>query len=292
MRKSYTINIFLPSGDASGLRILRRPNWTGVGLAFSRTGFQEASSRSELSQPGVYVLVGNMEESSLPMVYIGEGDPVINRLIDHNRNKDFWEWAVVFSSTDNSINKAFVQHLESRLIDIAQGKKRCNLTNNVFPKRPTLTESDHADMENFLDNMLSIFPLVGLSIFENSKTLFHNKPKDTFHISGREGADATAIQQPNGFVVLKNSKAALTVTTSISPYLVKLRQDLVKKDVLAEKNGLFIFGEDYSFSSPSLAASVVLGRNTNGRSEWKNSDGKSLNDLAATAVAIKTLPSN
>lgn len=290
MHKSYTINIFLPSGEASGLRILRRANWTGIGLAFARTGFQEASSRTELTQPGVYVLVGYTDESSLPTVYIGEGDPVFNRLVEHNRNKDFWEWAVVFSSTDNSINKAFVQHLESRLIDIARGKKRCNLTNNTSPKRPTLTESDHADMENFLDNMLSIFPLVGLSIFENSKTLSNRKPKDTFHISGREGAEATAIQQPNGFVVLKNSRVALTVTASISPYLIKLRQDLVKNGVLAEKNGYYLVEEDYSFSSPSLAASVVLGRNTNGRSEWKNRDGKSLNDLAAEAVNNKTLP--
>lgn len=292
MHKSYTINIFLPSGDASGLRILRRPNWTGIGLAFARTGFQEASSRTELTQPGVYVLVGYTDESSLPTVYIGEGDPVLNRLVEHNRNKDFWEWAVVFSSTDNSINKAFVQHLESRLIDIAQGKKRCNLTNNISPKRPTLTESDHADMENFLDNMLSIFPLVGLSIFENSKTLSGRKQKDTFHISGREGAEAIAIQQPNGFVVLKNSKVALTATASVSPSLVKLRQDLVKNGVLTEKNGNYIVEEDYSFSSPSLAATVVLGRNTNGRAEWKNRDGKSLNDLAAEALNNKTLPGN
>ncbi len=292
MHKSYTINIFLPSGEASGLRILRRPNWTGIGLAFARTGFQEASSRAELTQPGVYVLVGDTAESSLPTVYIGEGDPVINRLVEHNRNKDFWEWAIVFSSTDNSINKAFVQHLESRLIDIAQAKKRCNLANNTSPKRPTLTESDHADMENFLDNMLSIFPLVGLSIFENTKTSSKNKHKDTFHISGREGADATAIQQPNGFVVLKNSKVALTVTAGISQYIIKLRQDLVKNGVLTEKNGHYIVLEDYSFSSPSLAASVVLGRNTNGRSGWKNKDGQSLNDLAALAVKNKTFSDN
>lgn len=238
------------------------------------------------------MLVGYTDESSLPTVYIGEGDPVLNRLVEHNRNKDFWEWAVVFSSTDNSINKAFVQHLESRLIDIAQGKKRCNLTNNISPKRPTLTESDHADMENFLDNMLSIFPLVGLSIFENSKTLSGRKQKDTFHISGREGAEAIAIQQPNGFVVLKNSKVALTATASVSPSLVKLRQDLVKNGVLTEKNGNYIVEEDYSFSSPSLAATVVLGRNTNGRAEWKNRDGKSLNDLAAEALNNKTLPGN
>lgn len=54
----------------------------------------------------------------------------------------------------------------------------------------------------------------------------------------------------------------------------------------------YIVEEDYSFSSPSLAATVVLGRNTNGRAEWKNRDGKSLNDLAAEALNNKTLPGN
>ena len=284
MQPSYTIKIFLPSGDPSGLRVLTRQNWTGTGLAFARTGFQAAAQRSELKQPGVYVLVGETEDSSLPTVYIGEGDPVINRLIDHNKNKDFWEWAVVFTSTDNSLNKAFVQHLESRLITIAQENKRCNVANSTSPKRPTLIESDLADMENFLDTLRGIFPLVGLNIFEKSKAMAKAK-KDRFFLKGREGADATAIQQANGFIVLKESKAALTATSALSPAVGKLRQDLIKKGVLVQKNEAYVFTDDYSFTSPSLASGIILGRNANGRKEWKDNAGKSLNDIAAEPAA-------
>ena len=36
------------------------------------------------------------------------------------------------------------------------------------------------------------------------------------------------------------------------------------------------FTQDYSFSSPSTAAAVALGRSANGRIEWKDKSGKTL----------------
>lgn len=289
MKKGYSIRIFLPSGDPSGLRVLSRPNWTGTGLTFSRTGFQEASERHELTQPGVYVLVGDTEESSLPTAYIGEGESVLSRLKSHNgdKSKDFWTWAVVFTSTDNSLNKAFIQHLESRMVGLAQLTKRCNLTNGNIPKPPTLLESDYADMEHFLDNMLSVFPLVGLSIFEETKAKISSKSRDVFTLSGREKSNATAVQGASGFIVIKGSKAAIESTQGISPHLHTLRMDLVKQGILIEKDETYIFTQDYTFTSPSMAGCVVLGRNMNGRKEWKNKDGKSLNDLDAATVGCE-----
>ena len=41
----------------------------------------------------------------------------------------------------------------------------------------------------------------------------------------------------------------------------------------------FIFLSDYVFSSPSLAASVVMGRSANGRTEWKTIDNRSIKDI-------------
>ena len=37
--------------------------------------------------------------------------------------------------------------------------------------------------------------------------------------------------------------------------------------------------QDYTFSSPSMASSVVLGRTSNGRIEWKTTDGETLKEL-------------
>ena len=44
----------------------------------------------------MYVLVGSPGESILPTIYVGEGDPVKNRLNQHYGRKDFWDWAVFF----------------------------------------------------------------------------------------------------------------------------------------------------------------------------------------------------
>ncbi len=54
--------------------------------------------------------------------------------------------------------------------------------------------------------------------------------------------------------------------------------------VLQESDGCYRFGEDYEFSSPSTAASVILGNNSNGRLAWKNRTGRTLADLEADEV--------
>lgn len=43
------------------------------------------------------------------------------------------------------------------------------------------------------------------------------------------------------------------------------------------KNGCFT--KDYSFSSISASASVILGRNANGRKEWVKLDGRSFEEV-------------
>ena len=37
--------------------------------------------------------------------------------------------------------------------------------------------------------------------------------------------------------------------------------------------------EEYVSSSPSMAAAIVIGGNANGWKEWKNSEGKTLNEI-------------
>lgn len=42
---------------------------------------------------------------------------------------------------------------------------------------------------------------------------------------------------------------------------------------------LFRFTQDYPFNSPSLASSLVLGRSSNGRTDWKDASGRTLKQL-------------
>ena len=62
-----------------------------------------------------------------------------------------------------------------------------------------------------------------------------------------------------------------------------MRQQLLALGVMVVQGNTYSFTQDYTFSSPSTAASVVLGRSANGRAEWKDAPGFSLKALQADA---------
>jgi len=281
LQRPFSIRIFVPGGDPDGLRLVEKSNWTGVGVVFNRSNFKQVVGRPECERTGVYVLVGGSEDSALPTIYVGEGDPVKDRLTQHQQKKDFWDWAVYFVTKDNSLNKAHVQHLESRLHDLARSAKQCNLDNAVAPAPPTLSEAERADVESFLLDILSICPLLGLSVFEKAEGLHRGTDTLMLFISAK-GVTASGYEDPRGFVVCKGSEFFTDETPSSHAYLRTLRKDLVSKGVVSEERGRLRFNQDHVFTSPSTAAGVVLGRNSNGRETWKTEDGRTLKQVQAS----------
>lgn len=165
IRQPYSIKIFLPGGDPDGLRTIEKSNWSGSGLVVPRSLFGEAKQRKELARTGVYVLVGPPEESGLPRIYVGEGDPIRPRLEQHVAKKDFWTTCIAFTSKDENLNKAHVQYLEAWLIALATRAKRCVLDNGNAPQLPSLSEADTADAGGFLAEMMLCFPVLGVGVF-------------------------------------------------------------------------------------------------------------------------------
>ena len=103
------------------------------------------------------------------------------------------------------------------------------------------------------------------------------------HISGNL-ASATGQETPRGFRVFKDSIARAAEVKSIHTWLSELRADLQKNGVLANHHLGLRFTQDYVFDSPSAAAGVLLGRATNGRTEWRSSDDKTLKSLQEQAL--------
>lgn len=280
--RPFSIRIFVPGGDPDGLRLVEKSNWTGVGVVFTRAVFKQAMARPESLRTGVYILVGRTEDSALPTIYVGEGDPVQPRLASHQENKEFWEWAVFFVTKDNSLNKAHVQHLEARLHDLARSANQSNLDNKQAPTPPTLSEAEQADVESFLLDILSICPLLGLGVFEKAEAERRNTDTLLLHVSAK-GVKATGYEDARGFVVCRGSQFVEHETPSTHEYLRTLRKDLVSKGVVTPVDGHLQFTQDHVFTSPSTASGVILGRTSNGRDEWKTKDGRSLKQVQASA---------
>ncbi len=177
MGKPFTIRIFVPDGDPEGVRIIDRMNWTGLGITFPREKWPEIKKRQEFGKTGVYILVGYQEDDDLPTLYIGQGDAIGSRIEAHYQNKDFWNWALVFVSTNEGLNRAHITWLEYALVKRALDTKRCHLDNGNTPQEPALSEAEKADTRGFLDEMFQILPLVGLRAFEHPKAVAAPKAK-------------------------------------------------------------------------------------------------------------------
>jgi hypothetical protein len=276
MPKPYSIKIFLPGGDPDGLRTIEKSNWSGAGIVIPRALMAEAKARREIARTGVYVLVGPPEQSGLPRIYVGEGDPIKPRLESHAAKKDFWTSCIAFTSKDENLNKAHVQFIESRLITLAAQAKRCVMDNGNAPALPSFSEADAADAEGFLSEILLCCPLLGLSVFTSAGPA--SKAARLLQLAAK-GVQARGLETADGFVVQTGSGAVEDEVPSCHAFIKELRAALVGNGVLKKETNGYIFTQDYIFNSPSTAAGVVQGRSANGRLDWKTKDGKTLKEL-------------
>ncbi|BFU95102.1 MAG: methionine sulfoxide reductase [Nitrospira sp.] len=277
---SATIKLFLPDGDAKGLRTAEISNWTGKALAAPRTELDRLVSRDECEKAGVYVLTGTDPATNTPHAYIGEAEIIRDRLKQH-KGKEFWVSAIVFVSQDENLTKAHVRYLESRLLSEAAKIGRFTLEQNQATGSK-LPESDREDMEVFLSRIRQLLPVLGSDLLTS---IVGAKAKPTTAgplICRIKGAVAHGQRTQEGFVVFRGSTAVLKDRPSAQerhPFAVVLRKQLVADGTLAPKGDFYSFTKDAEFSSPSTAAAVVHGGGANGLTEWKTKDGTTLKEL-------------
>ncbi|HEY4533011.1 MAG TPA: DUF4357 domain-containing protein, partial [Fusobacterium sp.] len=58
----------------------------------------------------------------------------------------------------------------------------------------------------------------------------------------------------------------------------KIIRELLNNRIIEKNGDKYIFKNNYKCSSPSAAASLILGRSANGWKEWKTYDGKLLDE--------------
>lgn len=278
MKFGKTIKIFLIDGDPNGRMSCELSNWSGKAYKIPRINIKECTDREDLTSTGVYLLFGKDDEGK-DKVYIGEAESILKRLNQQLTQKDFWNEAIVFISKDENLNKAHIKYLENRLHDIAKSAKRYNVDNFIIPTQSSISESDRAEMEEFIENIKMLVNTLGHKVFDEKREFKPKRKQETFYINAARGADGQGEPSSDGFVVFRNSKAAATIVNSMTPSFITFRQKLIDEGVLVYKGEYFEFSDDYIFSSPSTAAVIVMGRNANGLTEWKTKHGKTLKEF-------------
>ncbi|CAG7636284.1 GIY-YIG nuclease family protein [Rhodococcus opacus] len=283
MREGKSVRLFLAEGSMGGLVTAEIMNWTGHVLAVQRSGLAELLKRSESNRTGVYVLIGEDPDSvGGQKVYIGEGDDVSRRLKDHEGKKEFWDRVVVLTSKDSNLTKAHVRFLEAKLIEMARGANRSEVTNGNNGTTGTeslLPEADRSDMQYYLSQAQIVLPVLQVNVFRSTASPaapFTGEPSalddvsQVVFVAGLKGEQWALAHEVDGeFTVLEGSRAKLWSGTTTS--YKALQQKLINDGTLrpdADPNWL-TFTHDQVFTSASAASATVLGRNSNGKLEWK-----------------------
>ena len=270
------IRQFLIDGVADGRWVSELSNWTGKAYKIPRTYINACADREDLSNTGVYFLFGTNDDTDGQQVYIGEAENVINRIKQHVAEKDFWTECVTFISKDNNLNKAHIKYLENHLYLLAKESKRYEVLNANVPTESSISEMDQAEMDEFIDNMRLILSVLGHRVLEPSVGSAQKQITPVFYLQDRSGTRAKGRPTAEGFAVLKGSTIAKEEAPSLSQSALNKRRQIMEKGIVDEN---LKFTQDWLFSSPSLAAAVVVGYSINGRTAWKDAKGISLKEL-------------
>lgn len=173
------------------------------------------------------------------------------------------------------LNKALIRYLENRFVEIAKECERYKLlTKNTF-KNTIIKESHIASMEEFIDNVKILVNTLGYKVL----LPFPKASEKTEYLYCKgSGVEARGFTSNGGFTVVKDSKISPSTVPSMETRCASyfaLRNTLIQEEIIKEN----IFVKNYEFNSPSAASSVVLGRSSNGHTDWKTSNGICLKDI-------------
>jgi hypothetical protein len=120
-------------------------------------------------------------------------------------------------------------------------------------------------------------PILGYSAFR--RISWEDSSSPVLTLRGKS-ITARARETATGFVVEAGSGCVgdADLAPKYADYMSELRGELIRQGVMVRDGGRYRLAQDYAFSSPSLAAGILMGNSVNGLTAWKTASGKALKE--------------
>ena len=291
-KRSKNINMFLMDGEVTGKIKCTLSNWTGVIYKIPRIQLGDLKSRDEMKQSGIYFLFGRDEDKQKDVTYIGQattrknGEGVLLRIQEHTRDThaDYFNDVIILTTQNNSFGPTEISYLENKFTQLAKEAGRYIVKNGNDPNPGNVTEEKESELDEIVENTLMIIGTLGYRVFvpmtkkvsqdlpDNHSTYLYLKRKTK---KSNKVIEETCERTTEGFVVLEGSQVEIKDSPYLPASLKEMRQNLIASRVIQDG----VLKEKQLFSSPSYAAAFLLGMQTNGRTDWKDQDGRTLKEL-------------
>lgn len=273
MAISKKLETIYHNGQPDGIRSIRRYLSTMTTYVVPRPLLSEAKKLSGINRPGIYYLINENDDNKIVQIYIGQTRNGVVRLDDHNRSKDFWNKAIMFLADNKTFSLDMISGLEAFAINKTHESKRYKVENSVNPKYE-IDEYDLPLIEEVYEEIQFIMGTLGYKM-DDSKTSLDEAA--VLHTT-RNGIEAFGIYYGEKFEVLEGSRVNIDKKVNIERYN-KQRNELLENGTISQIDGKYILNAVLTFNTPSGASDFILGGSTNGWMEWKNKDGKTLDEL-------------
>lgn len=161
-----------------------------------------------------------------------------------------------FQSKKNIFKDTLHIHMNKSIYDL-----------NVWDK-----ESIYERSNFIIGKLISMYPYL------RSKGNYENSEDRSIYLDS-QGINASGhLNQDESVIIYSGSEIYSGFNELSSDSLRELRKNLIDEEIIKQTLGGFKFVQDYSVSSVSKAASLILGGSRNGWDYWKDSDGIIIND--------------
>jgi hypothetical protein len=276
------ITIFMIDGVPEGAKTYEIGNWSGKAISCPRSNAKAILAREEFDNSGVYILRSTAGSSDYDdAVYIGEAELLSVRIKQHLSGEKDFDSFICFYSKDDMLTKAHIKYLESRLVTLAKEAKSSEVLNSNQPTLSKLSEADISDMEYFIDQIELVLPVAGIRSLISSIATQETKTKSEagkLYTLKSTRLSATMIEVSEGYLVRSGSQFALEETDSIADGWKKIRAKLTDEGLVNTDGEVGTLLDDVLFSSPSAAASTLLGAQSPGPIRWIDEHGSTFKD--------------
>lgn len=188
MENGKGISLFFRDGRYDSLMRVTGTNWRG-GLIYvvPRTEINKLLEVEEAKRFGVYILLSDNQ------IYAGEASDLKTRIKQHDKSKNWWERAVLITTTDNSFDQADINYLESSIIGFARKQKNLKCENKQVGNKIKLDDMKKASLDSFLKEALEIMKVLGVLKIE-SKASLDDKDNDIGRLKHGNGGRYVALR--------------------------------------------------------------------------------------------------
>lgn len=264
--------------NASNLRIFQDPTSQIRGFYFTKSQLAQVEQLEYANNHAVYFLFSETEEAS---VYIGQSVNGIKRIKSHLREKDFWQFGILFVTDNNTFDKLSIDYLEYHFIQ-AFSKTQYSLENqDLRIVAPNVNIFNKSTLDSFAAQIQFLLEAMGISFQTRLFIEEQDEEKETFN--ARPPHQASIRLQDGKYILQANSiiKAPLSRTKGWSDggnffqrfnkrYLQYIETGkAVEVDVATAR-----LIDDLEFNSPSTPAALCSGHSVNGWKFWEGLEEK------------------